>query len=682
MVPQLGSLACSDGWPPSWCWVVPRTQEERPLNRPDLHEELRCRRSRARQSSSLHACPPPTQAGLPLGVGHYKMALRACTRDRRWEAASALLHRVPPDMWEADVALCRNGLKACADAAEPQLAARLVAVLGKSGAGTGGGLGPDEYAWWLQACRVAGDADAASEAWTAYLASGGAPSELCYALRLGILYDLGEDDAALALGREAVAALPAENAQLVANAAVGCAVSNANYAVSTAADDSAAIVTGVARAREAMALRRACGAPPMAGAQVRVLQVCLAASEWAALVDELGMAQAAGYAAAMTEDELRVLRRVCEQTEQATTAEGAAEGAAERAAEAEGSAAVAVAALRTFVTTSEVESAAAAAAVAASGSKVARGGSRGPKHLSPDAKAAARRYSRSIALPGDDEALVLEPLHIVHEDASLLVLNKPINVSVHPKHRFESGAMLNRAVAHLGRPPYVVHRLDAPTSGLLVFAKTLPAARHLARQFKQRELSKQYLAALLGGGTDDHFEVAAPIARHPTQKTLSVVVVPPEAAGGAAVAAAAAVEAAVEAAAAEAAAAVRGEAQQEEVEGGKPSLTRFEVLSRGPAAALVAARPLTGRMHQIRVHAEHAGCPIAGDPQYGAAAQRRAAEAGGAACGRLMLHAHTLTLRHPEGNNTVRRPSDSGCSPTCCRMQPHMSQAAAPETLT
>ena len=59
-----------------------------------------------------------------MGAGHYKMALKACTRDRRWEAASALLHRVPQAMWEADVALCRNGLKACADAAEPQLAAR------------------------------------------------------------------------------------------------------------------------------------------------------------------------------------------------------------------------------------------------------------------------------------------------------------------------------------------------------------------------------------------------------------------------------------------------------------------------------------------------------------------------------------------------------------------------------
>ena len=305
--------------------------------------------ARAPAKARVFALSPPTQAGLPLGVGHYKMALRACTRDRRWEAASALLHRVPPAMWEADVALCRNGLKACAEAAEPQLAARLVAVLGRSG-----GLGPDEYAWWLQACRVAGDAAAAGEAWAAYRASGGAPSELCYALRLGILYDLGEDDEALALGREAVAALPADNAQLVANAAVGCAVKNANYAVSSPADDNtAAITTGVARAREAMALRRACGAPPMAGAQVRVLQVCLAAAEWAALVEELGLAQAAGYAAAMTEDELRVLRRVCEQAEQAVEAEGAVEGATEHAAVAEGSAAAASRATRAGVALAE-----------------------------------------------------------------------------------------------------------------------------------------------------------------------------------------------------------------------------------------------------------------------------------------------------------------------------------------
>ena len=142
-----------------------------------------CRRLRPR------ALPARAQAGLPLGAGHYKMALRAFTRDRRWEAASALLHRVPASMWEADVALCRSGLKACADAADPQLAARLVAVLGR-----GGRVGPDEFAWWLQACRVAADAQAASAAWAAYRASGGAPSELCYALRLGTLY-LGQGQA-------------------------------------------------------------------------------------------------------------------------------------------------------------------------------------------------------------------------------------------------------------------------------------------------------------------------------------------------------------------------------------------------------------------------------------------------------------------------------------------------------
>lgn len=106
---------------------------------------------------------------------------------------------------------------------------------------------------------------------------------------------------------------------------------------------------------------------------------------------------------------------------------------------------------------------------------------------------------------------------------------------------------------------------------------------------------------------------------------------------------------------------MQGEGGDEDEAGAKRSLTKFEVLYRAPAATLVAARPLTGRMHQIRVHAEHAGYPIAGDPQYGAAAQRRAAAEGGAACGRLMLHAHTLTMRHPDSNRTVRSGS-SGCN--------------------
>ena len=179
LVPQLGSLASPDG--AAGCGGVPRTQERAQA------AQVRTRGGGAgplpHAAAADLALSPRAQAGLPPGVGHYKMALRACTRDRRWEAASALLHRVPAPMWEADAALCRSGLKACADAAEPQLAARLVALLGR-----GGGVGPDEFAWWLQACRVAADAHAAGAAWAAYRASGGAPSELCYALRLGTLY--------------------------------------------------------------------------------------------------------------------------------------------------------------------------------------------------------------------------------------------------------------------------------------------------------------------------------------------------------------------------------------------------------------------------------------------------------------------------------------------------------------
>ena len=173
--------------------------------------------------------------------------------------------------------------------------------------------------------------------------------------------------------------------------------------------------------------------------------------------------------------------------------------------------------------------------------------------------------------------------------------------------------MVNRAVAHLGDARRTSVRLDAPTSGLLLFGKTLPAARDLAYQFRMRQLSKQYLAALLGPCEDDAFEVDAPIAPHPEHRTLSLALRADEAAAL----------------------------------GGKRSLTRFEVLARAEAATLVAARPLTGRMHQIRVHADWRGHPIAGDTQYGAAHRAPAAwEA--APSRRLMLHAHTLQIRHPD----------------------------------
>ena len=216
--------------------------------------------------------------------------------------------------------------------------------------------------------------------------------------------------------------------------------------------------------------------------------------------------------------------------------------------------------------------------------------------------------------------------------------------------------MLNRVVHHLGgRAPYVVHRLDSPTSGLLVFAKTRFAAASLALQFRQRLLSKQYLAVLCGEPPAATFHVDAPIARHPTISTLSIIV--PR---------------------------VSGDATRNDLDGGDDathgdrlnddddeasllpnldldadgsgresitgaeSLTNFEAVLTGGGATLCRVRPVTGRMHQIRVHADHLGLPLAGDSQYGSARQPSPQ------LSRLLLHAHTLEVEHPTSQRRIR----------------------------
>ena len=165
-------------------------------------------------------------------------------------------------------------------------------------------------------------------------------------------------------------------------------------------------------------------------------------------------------------------------------------------------------------------------------------------------------------------------------------------------------------------------RLDSPTSGVLLFGKSLPAARSLAAQFRERRLQKGYLAVLLGSVQPSPFDVEAPIANHPTAKELSYV--PPPA---------------------EEAAAPRKSGRGG---GARSALTRFTPLRAGEGGALCAVRPVTGRMHQIRVHAEHAGHPLAGDTQYGSGMQPSEP------CGRLLLHAHSLEVEHPATAERVR----------------------------
>lgn len=185
--------------------------------------------------------------------------------------------------------------------------------------------------------------------------------------------------------------------------------------------------------------------------------------------------------------------------------------------------------------------------------------------------------------------------------------------------------MVNRAIAHLeGRTPYVLHRLDAPTSGVLLFAKSVLAARDIQLQFRTRLAEKAYLAVLLGQPACDGFTVDMPIATNPNDKTLSLVVPKVDVSdAGAAMSAMA--------------------ADTGPVLLGKESLTHFEVLERAEDASACLVRPRTGRMHQIRVHAEHLGHPLAGDTQYGLDMQARYAPS----CSRLLLHAHSLRIRHP-----------------------------------
>ena len=206
-------------------------------------------------------------------------------------------------------------------------------------------------------------------------------------------------------------------------------------------------------------------------------------------------------------------------------------------------------------------------------------------------------------------------LNVVYEDASILVLNKPAGLVVHPGSGNWHGTMLNALLAHsplLANLPRagIVHRLDKETSGLLVVGKTLQAQTSLTRQLQARTVKREYLALVHGlvtrGGSVD-----APVGRHPTQRTRMAV-----------------------------------------VERGRPALTHYEVLQHCEGqATLLRCRLETGRTHQIRVHMLSLGHPLVGDPVYGKS--RRSALALLNVFTRQALHAARLSLQHPDSGETM-----------------------------
>ncbi len=178
------------------------------------------------------------------------------------------------------------------------------------------------------------------------------------------------------------------------------------------------------------------------------------------------------------------------------------------------------------------------------------------------------------------------PLEIVFENDDLMVINKPAGMVVHPAAGHYAGTLVQAALAHapelegIGgeQRPGVVHRLDKDTSGLILMAKNDAAHRWLVEQFKDRTVTKNYLALVDGHPPTPTGRIETPIGRSPTHRQRMAVVAPGK---------------------------------------GRESITEYRTLEAFPRHTLLEAHPITGRMHQIRIHLDFIGCPVVGDKIYG-----------------------------------------------------------------
>ena len=202
------------------------------------------------------------------------------------------------------------------------------------------------------------------------------------------------------------------------------------------------------------------------------------------------------------------------------------------------------------------------------------------------------------------------PLRIVHEDAQLIVIDKPAGLVVHPGAGQPDRTLLNALLAHApalaGVPRAgIVHRLDKDTTGLLVVAKTVPAQTSLVRQLADRSMRRVYLAVVQGDPPASGV-IDAPVGRDVRARTRMAV-----------------------------------------TQRGKPARTSYRVVERFGQAALVECRLETGRTHQIRVHFQHIRHPLIGDATYRRGTRR------GVSFPRQALHAAELSLLHPATNQPM-----------------------------
>ncbi|MBZ0135639.1 MAG: RluA family pseudouridine synthase [Planctomycetes bacterium] len=219
------------------------------------------------------------------------------------------------------------------------------------------------------------------------------------------------------------------------------------------------------------------------------------------------------------------------------------------------------------------------------------------------------------------------PLNVLYEDESIIVINKPADLAVHPPTAGRGGTLANALLFHFDRlspdpiRPGIVHRLDADTSGVIVCAKDESAHFKLARQFEARSVRKEYVAIIRGRMKEERGSIDKPIARHPDHYEMQRV--HPD---------------------------------------GKPAYTAFEVMEQWKRFCYVRLMPKSGRTHQLRVHLAAINHPIVGDRLYSKRPPLTRSEVEGRVAppgeepliARQALHAALLEFDHPRTGERVK----------------------------
>jgi 23S rRNA pseudouridine1911/1915/1917 synthase len=230
------------------------------------------------------------------------------------------------------------------------------------------------------------------------------------------------------------------------------------------------------------------------------------------------------------------------------------------------------------------------------------------------------------------------PIDVVYEDDTLLVVNKPAGMVVHPGHGNYSGTLINALIYRFDNLPNnssdrpgLVHRIDKDTSGLLVIAKTEQAMAHLSLQFAEKTSEREYVALVWGNVENEEGTVEGNIGRHPKNRLQNTVYF------------------------------------GDDEDKGKPAITHYKVLERLGYVTLVSCKLETGRTHQIRVHMKHIGHTLFNDERYGGekilkgttfTKYKQFVDNCFKILPRQALHAKTLGFIHPKTSEFMRFESE------------------------